>query len=448
LLEEVFASNPEDFTEMMDYFLDDEKETDIISDPDVSGIKDQLDQKFDPFINNQYLIEGQNFNEGKMMNELNFDTPEDKRVFSSNAIKEKDQMIQASGHEIDTTLEENLRGQGHFNAWHKEKIDHYSKDNQYNLKQALKQLKLPRIINKAISSVDDFMDNTKTLGIDTDSMNQLSFDEVILLHRKYRKPDFIRFINKVGKNKLHASIMQYKKKKRHAIPINKITLSSDIDLLIEDEFISLALEIEAFENDFYDRYLRDDLLTLDMIEKHDKHKGPIILCYDGSGSMEGIKIEETQSHILAIMEIAKIQKRHMIIIQFAAASEPLYIKEINPKYITAQDITDILETFICGGTNFEKPLSKAIEYIKADKHKKSDILFITDGQCEIKQKFKDKFMTLKHERDFKLYTLIMHSYTYHDYGDIGDISDEIMEIQEKDFNNWNTATNEKLYSLI
>ena len=128
--------------------------------------------------------------------------------------------------------------------------------------------------------------------------------------------------------------------------------------------IALALDIEAFEKDFYDRYLRDDLLTVDLIELQDKRKGPIILCYDGSGSMEGIKIEETQSHILAILEIAKIQKRHMVIIQFASASEPLYIKEINPKYISAQDVLDILDTFICGGTDFENLCQKPLNTSK------------------------------------------------------------------------------------
>lgn len=403
--------------------------------------QDALEEKFSPVLNETYLTHGNHLNDQRFMNDIQ--GPENKKQFSQKAVSSDDTLVGIQLHEA-TNATTGMHSLGGYLSEQKLKERHY----KTNINNIMKQLKLPRIINKAVQSVDEFNESTKTLGIDEHSMNQMSFDEIIAVHKQYKQPHFIRFINKVGKNKLYAQQIQYKKKKKHALPIDKITTSHKIDLLIEDELIALALDIEAFEKDFYDRYLRDDLLTVDLIELQDKRKGPIILCYDGSGSMEGIKIEETQSHILAILEIAKIQKRHMVIIQFASASEPLYIKEINPKYISAQDVLDILDTFICGGTDFEKPLSKAIEYIKKDQHNKSDILFITDGQCEIRTEFKKDFLRLKQLRDFKLYTMIMHAYTYHDYGDIGDISDEVLEIQEMDLGNLNAKANQRLYSVI
>ena len=164
--------------------------------------------------------------------------------------------------------------------------------------------------------------------------------------------------------------------------------------------------------------------------------------------MEGQKIEETRAHIISIMEIARIQRRKLVLIQFASRTEPLYIKTINPLFAKAQDVLDVLDSFICGGTDFEKPLSKAIEFIQSDPRRKSDILFITDGQCEIRKQFKTFFMALKRERKFKLYTIIMHSYTYQDYGDIGEISDEVLDIRRQDSGNWNDESNRRLYTLI
>lgn len=434
-----------------------EKNDQETSDDFKEYLKDELEEKFAPYLKEQYLSKGQQqTSQKRLISELNTSDPSKKNVIKNGKINTSEQAIQHTVHPISSRRENQLREKQFGRSSNTDLSSRlnrpYSDDDfkrlENRLKSHIKKLNLPRIVSQAIESVDAFNNTTKTLGIKEKSLENLTFDEIIKMHKRYIKPSFVKFVNKVGKNKLYASRIQYKKRKEHAIPIDKINSSHNIDLLIEDEYIGLALGIEAFENDFYDRYLRDDLLTIDMIRKYDKRKGPIILCYDGSGSMEGAKIEETQSHILAIIEIAKIQKRHLILIQFASASEPLYIKEINPSKITAQDVLDVLDEFICGGTDFEKPLSKAIEFIKADQHKKSDILFITDGQCEIREAFKKTFMHLKQQRDFKLYTIIMHAYTYHDYGDIGDISDEVLEIKGRDMVNWNEATNKKLYSLI
>jgi len=406
----------------------------------------EIEKRFSPYLNKQYITQGENFKKGEFQTDIPDKSPDDRIHYSNTPIDKNDSLLHTEAYEITTQTDQEGNHHTPIDLHHNRTL--HEQTYKKKIKQLFEEMKLSQIIHKAISETDKFNETTKTLGIKKHSMDLLSFDEIIEIYRRYKKPEFIKFINKVGKNRTYARQMQHKKRKKHAIPIDKVTSSHNIDLLIDEEYIALSLDIEAFENDFYDRYLKDGLLTIDLINQLDKRKGPIILCYDGSGSMEGIKIEETQSHILAIMEVAKIQKRRMVIIQFASASEPLYIKEINPKNIIAKDVLDIIDTFICGGTDFEKPLSKAIEYIKIDKHKKSDILFITDGQCEIRDAFKEYFLSIKQERDFKLYTMIMHSYTYHDYGDIADISDEILEIQNRDFSNWNETTNEKLYSLI
>lgn len=318
----------------------------------------------------------------------------------------------------------------------------------HDIEKGIQSIDFESIIESSSEAIDHFTDSVETLGIDKNSLTSLGFDEIISINRRFKNPKFIYFINKIGRNKLYAKKLQYKKRHEASVPIEKVTNSHHIDWMVDDEYIALALDIDAFENDFYDRYLQDNLLTFELVAERDRRKGPIILCYDGSGSMEGKKIEETQAHIISIMEIAKIQKRRLVLIQFASKSEPLFIKELNPLAAKAKDILDVLDTFICGGTDFEKPLSKAIEYIQMDSRNQSDVLFITDGQCEIQSTFKASFMKLKAERKFKLYTIIMHSHTYHDYGDIGDISDEVLDIRRHDLSNWNEQTNKKLYTLI
>ena len=221
-----------------------------------------------------------------------------------------------------------------------------------------------------------------------------------------------------------------------------------MDNIIEDEILQFALDIEEFEWDFYDRLLNKAVLSNQFVSNHGRNKGPIILCYDGSGSMEGEKIEETKAHIIAILEIAKVQKRKVILIQFASKKEALYTKEVNPTYISTNDIYDIYDTFIKGGTDFEKPLQKAMQLLKKENYREGDILFITDGYCEISDKFIGEFNLAKQIRKFKLYSIIMHGHTYNDYGDLAKVSDEVLEIKKSNLNDWNEKISEKIFSII
>jgi len=429
-----------------------------------SELKKDLTEKLAPFLKEQYLTEGSGKTaQQQTVSELTEDAQVDQRIidelaFDDNFEKEPEEI---RVEQIDQHTEDKLRATGNYSGagagtskkssvrkQHLQILTEQILTTEKHIDNIMQQLDFEDIIEKSVDAIDHFTDTIVTLGIHEDSLSTLGFDDVIAMHRRFKSPQFIDFINRVGRNKLYAQKLQYKKRHAAAIPIEKVTTSHHLDLMIDDEFIGLALDIEAFENDFYDRFLQDSLLTFELITQRDRRKGPIILCYDGSGSMEGQKIEETRAHIISIMEIARIQRRKLVLIQFASRTEPLYIKTINPLFAKAQDVLDVLDSFICGGTDFEKPLSKAIEFIQSDPRRKSDILFITDGQCEIRKQFKTFFMALKRERKFKLYTIIMHSYTYQDYGDIGEISDEVLDIRRQDSGNWNDESNRRLYTLI
>lgn len=311
----------------------------------------------------------------------------------------------------------------------------------------LESLNLESIIESTIKKVDKFNLQAQSLNLNINNLNTYSFDEILNFFKGLEDPKMIKFLNKVGKKKSLAARAQYNKQKSKEILSDKIILSDDIDNLVDDELLPLGLDVEAFENDFIDRFLHNGILTLEQISKTAKHKGPIILCYDGSGSMEGQKIAETKAHIVAFIEVARIQKRKLIAIQFASSNEPLYIQEINPKNVTIETITDLVDTFIRGGTDFEKPLRKAIEYIQTDKYKQADVLFITDGICQIEESFKSTINRIKKEKKFKLYTIIIHGNTYEDYRDIGQISDEVLEIKQRDLSDWNEKISERIFSI-
>lgn len=316
-----------------------------------------------------------------------------------------------------------------------------------NIKKQLECLNVNDIFNNSIEKIKEFDENIKILNINKNSIKNLSFDEIINISKFFNSTEMKTFFDKVGKNKELIRKNYSKKKKDKSILSDKILLSDDIDNIIDEELMLFSLDIDAFESDFYDRFLHNRLLTYEKYKPTEKNKGPIILCYDGSGSMEGNKIKETKVYILSFIELARIQKRKLITIQFASSDEPLIIKVINPKSLNINDIYDIMNDFIKGGTDFEKPLKKSIEFIKTDNYKNADILFITDGVCNISDNFKFEFINLKNKMKFKLFSIIMHGNTYCDYRDLGDISDEIMEIKERNLNDWNEKISEKIFSI-
>ncbi len=312
--------------------------------------------------------------------------------------------------------------------------------------EVLRLLDVSLSMNKTIDSIDRFTENLKSLGVNSDLEVTDDFDHVLDLYKALGEPSAIRFLNKVGKKREIARRSQYQKKRKMQYIIDKVAVGDRFDALIDEEITTLSMEV--FSDDFYDRFLNRSLLVYEMEGHAARDRGPIILCYDGSGSMEGIKIEETKALLVAFIEVARIQKRRLITLQFASKTEPLYIQEFNPNHVTIEEIMRLLGHFIRGGTDFETPLKAAMELLKEDRYRHADILMITDGFSDIREGFKKEFNQWKSAMAFKLYAIIIHGETYGDYGDLGEISDEILEIRDRDLSNWNEKISAQLFEKI
>ena len=54
-----------------------------------------------------------------------------------------------------------------------------------------------------------------------------------------------------------------------------------------------------------------------------------------------------------------------------------------PGEYTLEDKLSAVETFLGGGTNFERPNREAIHLMEPKGFEKADVVFITDGECEL-----------------------------------------------------------------
>ena len=120
----------------------------------------------------------------------------------------------------------------------------------------------------------------------------------------------------------------------------------------------------------------------------------MIVCLDGSSSMSGDKEIWSKAVTLTLLEIARKQRRLFRSICFSSAETPLQVLDMNPRdryEVETKTVMDLAEYFPGGGTDFQKPLDAALDCLRQSRFKKGDIIFITDGECQVDPQWAKRF---------------------------------------------------------
>lgn len=87
---------------------------------------------------------------------------------------------------------------------------------------------------------------------------------------------------------------------------------------------------------------------------------------------------------MTLLEIAAESRRRFALIHFAGSSS-CQVDIFRPGEYTLEDKLSAAETFLGGGTNFERPIREVIRLMEMEEEdfEKADVVFITDGECEL-----------------------------------------------------------------
>lgn len=113
-----------------------------------------------------------------------------------------------------------------------------------------------------------------------------------------------------------------------------------------------------------------------------KGMGDIICCLDESSSTEGEAATWGKAVAMTLLEIAAESRRSFALIHFAGSSS-CQVDIFRPGEYTLEDKLTAAETFLGGGTNFERPIREAIHLMESEGFERADVVFITDGECEL-----------------------------------------------------------------
>ena len=168
-------------------------------------------------------------------------------------------------------------------------------------------------------------------------------------------------------------------------------LTSELAMLASPKTVPLFLR----------RYQSKQIKQYQRREPIYKGMGDIICCLDESISTAGDPAAWGKAVALTLLEIAADSGRSFALIHFAGSGD-FKTDLFRPGKYTMRDKLSAAETFLNGGTNFETPMSEALRLMKEEGFENADIVFITDGECDLSQEYLDSLCQEQAAHRFKV----------------------------------------------
>lgn len=176
-----------------------------------------------------------------------------------------------------------------------------------------------------------------------------------------------------------------------------------VDLKMGDDIRRLSagelpfLADEDFSDDFYSRYISKELVVYDTVGEEHAGRGPILMVTDESQSMSGDRIIWAKAVCLALLDIARREKRDFAYIGYSGGwgddSKQVHSFEFLAKdEMDPQAIVDMASHFFAGGTRPLHGMELAMEIMRERVFRKADIVLVSDGEASFTkddQKVKD-----------------------------------------------------------
>ncbi|RUT14602.1 hypothetical protein DSM107010_01480 [Chroococcidiopsis cubana SAG 39.79] len=187
--------------------------------------------------------------------------------------------------------------------------------------------------------------------------------------------------------------------------ITTIQLGDNLSRLLPSELQKLSTPdlFPLFALSYYDR----SLLQYKTRGKEKQCKGPLVVCLDSSGSMDGLPDTWAKAVTAVLGQIARREGRHLRVIHFA--TRVCRVDDFPPHH---HDFSRLLESMLAfyngGGTAWEPAILSATECIERQQQfKRADIVMVTDGRCDVKRDFLEQLKIKKQQREFNIYGVLI-----------------------------------------
>lgn len=287
----------------------------------------------------------------------------------------------------------------------------------------LDDLNLDRLANKALEAAQretEELDNLrKGIGLDDGVWAVMDPSERLALAETLRTPEMKDLAKIIGRMKHFAMGV----KATRIIDVNHeaydVERGNDLRRVLRHQFVFLAPgqyhDVTKYE--FYRLYSSKELLQYKMRGSEEVGKGPIVLCIDKSGSMNGQPFHWALAVGEALRRFAAEDDRDMYVIFFGNNNDRVRFDFPKGK-APFEKIMSFLGTVANGGTQFDgvltEALQKATDAFDGEAKGKADIVFVTDGMANLADDWIAEFNKERERVGVRLYSVYIGG--SHDYG--------------------------------
>lgn len=258
-------------------------------------------------------------------------------------------------------------------------------------------------VQQANTKVAEVSDTIAAWGLDKGELQSMEPTEALGLVGKMRQtPAFEKFAKLLGRLRVIAARKARSKTSGEGRRVLRSQAGSDIARAHTAELVALAHP--ATRASALQRWASGTLRLRGTETKRELGQGPVIVCEDSSGSMDGDKRQWAKATTLALAHYAKLRQRAFGWVMFDYSVQRC--ESYPAGVLSARQLLDIAEARSGGGTDFERPLRKAIEMITKSGLKKADILLVTDGDCAVSSEFLVELAAAKARHGFSVITVI------------------------------------------
>lgn len=159
---------------------------------------------------------------------------------------------------------------------------------------------------------------------------------------------------------------------------------------------------------FLQKYQRKQIKQYQRREPIYKGMGDIICCLDESDSTRGDANAWGKAVALTLLEIAADGGRNFALVHFSSRGR-CQTDLFRPGAYSMADKMAAAEAFLGGGTNFETPMWESLQLMREEGFENADIVFISDGECEMPEHFLTELRQEQTERRFTITGVLLDS---------------------------------------
>lgn len=269
------------------------------------------------------------------------------------------------------------------------------------------------------------------LGADTSAALKLELGEQLLTHEK-----LARLAALVGAFRQYALGARHTHFERRPSEVHAVDTGADLSRILPSELAQLSHPL--LRRDVLRRFVDGQLLQYQINGNDRAGRGPMVVCLDGSHSMQGPKELWGKAVCLTLVELCRRRKRAFKVVVFSGHARDLrtfdLLAEPNARtlrapHIDLRQIMAFADYFPRGGTRFEEPLDRAVELLSESHLQRGDIVLVTDGESQVSTAWAQRFRDSKKTLGCKLYSVLVDMGSFRS-DTLTQISDRITSVRQ------------------